>query len=261
MSGSILITGANSSLAIPAVQHLLTTSPGYNAILTVRDVSDADSNTRRLRDTIARHPEAETSVRELNLADLSAVHSFAETLAADITGGRIAPLAAIVCNAYFWNLSSAAEVTSSGYEKTFQVTHLAQAALVLRLLGHFGPAGGRIVLFSSDAHWPGKNSLEKYPPAIPQDLELLVKGPDEEEKNKMGRGFQRYANAKLAVVMWTYALNRYLEKVCPNHFILPPTEVSSSVPRLASPFFFSTKPRPASPLSTPIHCVQPRILR
>jgi len=62
-------------------------------------------------------------------------------------------------------------------------------ALVLRLLGHFGPEGGRVVVFASDAHWFGKNGLEKYPPVIPDDLEQLVKpGPDKPADN-MGRGF------------------------------------------------------------------------
>lgn len=83
-----------------------------------------------------------------------------------------------------------------------------------RLLGSYEPNGGRVLLFSSDAHWPGKNSLEKYPPAIPNDLELLVKPATDETPDNFGRGFRRYAVSKLAVVMWMHALNRYLEKVC-----------------------------------------------
>ncbi|KAL5343839.1 hypothetical protein BJX70DRAFT_393261 [Aspergillus crustosus] len=109
------------------------------------------------------------------------------------------------------------EATVDGYEKTIQVTHIAHAALILRLLNHFDrDSGGRIILFSSDAHWPEKNELEKYPPAIPktESLDTLVEvpGPGEEpQSDHMGRGFQRYANSKLAVVMWMYALNRRLE--------------------------------------------------
>lgn len=104
--------------------------------------------------------------------------------------------------------------TRDGYEKTFQVVHIAHAALVLRLLGTFSSDGGRIVLFSSDAHYPGKNSLEKYPPAIPNNLELLAKPAADDPPDNLGRGFQRYAESKLAVVMWMYTLNRYLETVC-----------------------------------------------
>ena len=117
-------------------------------------------------------------------------------------------------NAYYWKLADEVESITDGYEKTFQVTYMAHATLVLRLLGSFGWSDGRIVLFSSDAHWPGKNSLEKYPPAIPFDLQMLVKPAADEPSDSFGRGFQRYAISKLAVVMWMYVLNHYLEKVC-----------------------------------------------
>ncbi len=219
MAGTVIITGANSSLAIPAVQHLLTNYPDHAVILTVRNASDIDVNTKKLRDTVAQFSNAKTSIRELDLANLSAVHDFASTIAGEIAGGGLPPLISIVCNAYYWNLAGDAEVTGDSYDKSFQVTYLAHVALVLQLLGSFGSDGGRVVLLSSDAHWTGKNALEKYPPAIPNDLELLVKPAPDNPTDNLGRGFQRYAVSKLAVVMWMYALNRYLEKVCiDRHF-------------------------------------------
>lgn len=214
MAGTIIITGANGSLAIPAVQHLLANYPNYALVLTVRNTLDADANTKRLRDLLKQYPDADSSIRELDLTKLSAVHDFATTVAAEIDNGKLPPLASIICNAYYWNLVGHVETTVDGYEKTFQVNYLAHAALVLRLLGSFGPNGGRVVLFSSDAHWPGKNSLEKYPPAIPNDLQQLVKPAADDPPDNFGRGFQRYAVSKLAAVMWMYVLNRYLEKVC-----------------------------------------------
>ena len=69
------------------------------------------------------------------------------------------------------------------------------------------------MLFSSDAHLPGKNGLQKYPPAIPDDIEQLAKPAADDPVDVFGRGFLRYANAKLAIVMWMYALNWALEKV------------------------------------------------
>ncbi|RYP63451.1 hypothetical protein DL769_006949 [Monosporascus sp. CRB-8-3] len=210
MADSILITGANGSLGIHAVDHILREHPNSTAILTVRNTSDADANTKRLRQTIARYPGAKASIHQLDLSSLTAVHEFAGKVAQDIANEVHPPLSAIVANAYYWNLVADPEITGDGYDKTFQVGHIAHVALVLRLLGSFGPNGGRVVLFASDSHWPGKNGLEKYPPTIPGDLELLVKpkaGPD-----KMGLGFQRYANAKLATVSWMYALNRHLQK-------------------------------------------------
>lgn len=214
MAGTIVITAANSSLAIPAVQHLLRHYPDYTTVLTVRDTADTDANTKKLRAAIAEYPSAKTSIHELDLANLSAVHEFVNTIADRVLHGSLPPLASLVCNAYYWNLSGGLETTVDGYEKSFQVIHVAHAALVLRLLGSFGSDGGRVVLFSSDAHWTGKNSLEKYPPAIPDDLELLVKPAADETSDNLGRGFQRYAVSKLAVVMWMYVLNRYLENVC-----------------------------------------------
>ena len=214
MAGTILLTGANGSLAIPAVQHLLSKYPDYAAVLTVRNISDTDINTEKLRRTTSHYPNAKISIRQLDLSDLSAVHTFASTISEEIADGKLPPLASIVCNAYYWNLADDAEVTGDGYDKTIQVNHLAHVALVLRLLGHFEPEGGRVVLLASDAHWSGKNGLEKYPPVIPDDLELLVKPVPDKPANNFGRGFEKYAVSKLAVIMWMYALNRHLEKVC-----------------------------------------------
>ena len=211
MTGLVIFTGANSSMGIPAAHHLLQKYPDYTVVFTVRDATDSDVNTKKLRDTISKHPNAKASVLPLDLTSLSATHDFADTIAARIQSGEYPHLAAIVCNAYYWNLVGDPEFTDDGYDKTFQVSHISHAALVLRLLGNFRDEGGRIVLLSSDSHWPGKNSMEKYPPVIPDDLELLVKPTV--DNDKQGRGYQRYATAKLAITTWMYALNRHLEKV------------------------------------------------
>ena len=214
MAGTVIITAANSSLAIPAVQHLLAEYPDYTAVLTVRNIMDSDINTKNLRAAIAKYPKASVNIYQLDLANLSAVNEFVDNIIRQIANGSLPPLASLVCNAYYWNLVGGVQTTGDGYEKSFQVIHIAHANLVLRLLDSFSPNGGRVVLFSSDAHWPGKNGLEKYPPTIPSDLELLAKPEVDKISDNLGHGFQRYANSKLAVVTWMYALNRYLEKVC-----------------------------------------------
>ena len=56
MAGTVILTEANSSLGLPAVEHLLQKYPQYTTILTVRDASNVDVNTKALRDTIAHHP-------------------------------------------------------------------------------------------------------------------------------------------------------------------------------------------------------------
>lgn len=161
MAGSVLITGANGSLGIHAVDYILRNHADSTAILTVRNTSDADRNTKTLRETIARYPGAKASIHQLDLSSLTAVHEFADKVVQDITNRVYPPLSAIIANAYYWNLVADPEITSDGYDKTFQVGHIAHVALVLRLLGSFGPNGGRVVLFSGDAHWPGQNSCKR----------------------------------------------------------------------------------------------------
>jgi NAD(P)-dependent dehydrogenase (short-subunit alcohol dehydrogenase family) len=211
MGGLVIFTGANSSLAIPAAEHLLQNYPDYTVVFTVRDASDSYPTTKLLRDTMAKYPAAKATITQLDLASLDATHEFADGIVADIQGNKYPSLDAIVCNAYYWNLVGDPELTEDGFDKTFQVTHLSHAALVLKLLPRFGHNGGRVVLLSSDCHWPGKNAMEVYPPVIPDDLDLLVRPTCDDDK--LGRGYQRYAIAKLAVTAWMYALNRRLEKV------------------------------------------------
>ena len=208
--GTVILTGANSSLGIPAVEHLLSTYPDYTAILTVRNASDSDTNTERLRSVIARFPNAKATIHAVDLCSLAVVHEFAGLIIGQISSGKHPPLAAIIANAYYWNLVGDPELTSDGFDKTIEVAHISHSALILRLLGSFGEKG-RIVLLSSDSHWSGKNSMERYPPVIPSNLDELIKPVKDDDKQ--GRGYQRYATAKLAITTWLYPLNRYLQKV------------------------------------------------
>lgn len=219
MEGTVIITGANGSLAIPAVAHLRRRFPKLRTILTVRNAAESDVNTARLRNVIAEVPGAEASIYELDLASLADVHKFADHVIAGIADGTYPALRSIICNAFYWNLATAGGLTEDGYEKTFQINHIANVALVMRLIGSFQPTGGRITFLTAKAHWPGKNPLQTYPPAIPDDLDLLVQVSPGSDHT--GLGFQRYANSKLASLAHMYALNRRLEKVpAPEVYLL-----------------------------------------
>ncbi|TGO10302.1 hypothetical protein BTUL_0139g00290 [Botrytis tulipae] len=170
--GTVLITGANSSLAIPSIEYLLTRYPEYTAVLTVRNASD--ENTQRLRKTLSGFPEDRSTIYTLDLGSLAAVESYSGVIKADITAGRLPPLAAIICNAFIWSISDGLKFTSDNYKSSMAVNHLAHLAMALRLLGSFRSEGGRIVILGSDSHYPGKSGLEKFPPNLPDDLELLV---------------------------------------------------------------------------------------
>lgn len=188
MAGTLILTGANSSLGIPAAEHLLSFYPNYTAIFTVRDASAFDTNTTKLRNTIARSPNAKATVHALDLSSLSAVHAFADQLASEISGGKYPPLAAIIANAYYWNLVGDPELTADSFDQTFEVAHIAHSALILRLIRSFGEKG-RVVLLSSDSHWPGKNLMERYPPVIRSNLDELVNPvSDETSKGVATRG-------------------------------------------------------------------------
>lgn len=213
MAGTILLTGANGSLALAAVRYLLTNYPDYTLLLTVRDSSDKDPNTTTLRELLADHPKTHALIHQLDLGQLVSVAEFARHTAAEVLAKNLPPIASIICNAFFWNLNKPVETTGDGFEKTIQITHLAHVSLVLNLLSSFHPEKGRIVLFSTDGVFPGKNSLEKFPPGIPDDLDSLVHPHADESNDHMAYGFRRYANAKLAVVTWGAELNRRLENV------------------------------------------------
>lgn len=215
MANTIVITGANGSLAMPTIEYLLQHSPASTLVLTVRDASNRDANTRTLRNIIAKHPKAHTSIRELDLAHLAAVHDFSRSIAAEIARGTLPHLSAIVSTAFYWNLVDPVQLSDDGYEKTIQVNYLSHFALILRLISSFQSEGGRIILFTSDGHEPGKNALEKIPPAVSSDLtqlQLLVKPGEDATNDALGHGMYRYANSKLALVMFTHALNRRLQQ-------------------------------------------------
>lgn len=210
MSGLVIFTGANSSLGLHAARYILQKYPRHAVVFTVRDASDSDVNTATLRETIAQFPDVQVSIVGLDLASLSATHEFADKIISGIQEGGYPRIVAIVCNAYYWTLVGAPEPTIDGYDITFQVAHISHSALVLRLLGSFED-NGRVVLLSSDSHCPGKNAMEKYPPVIGDNLDLLVNPAVDDDKE--GRGYQRYATAKLALTTWMHALNHHLEKV------------------------------------------------
>ncbi|KAI2466236.1 hypothetical protein F4781DRAFT_406384 [Annulohypoxylon bovei var. microspora] len=210
MAGTVIFTGANSSLGIPAISHLLENYLEHTLVLTVRDPSGADVNTNRLRDVISQYPRAKASIHQLDLASLSSVHNWAQNIARDIEDNKYPPIKAIICAAYRWNFVRDPQPTADGLDETLQISHVSHVALILRLIGKFSPGGGRILLFSSDTHAPGGSVGERYPPGIPQDLSLLAKPIVYEDR--FGRGFQNYANVKLVITCWMYALNRYLQK-------------------------------------------------
>ncbi|KAF4464936.1 dehydrogenase reductase [Fusarium albosuccineum] len=212
MTGTVIITGANGSLALGFVDHLLSTYPSYTLLATVRNPSQAsDANTAKLAKIISSKNTSSAHIEALDLASLASVRSFAETTAKRIATGEIPPISALVCNAMTWSLSEQL-YTPDGMERTFQVGHLSQYLLVLKLLGSMAK-DGRVVLLGSTAHYTDRpNPLAKLIAEFPEDVNLLIKPTPDEPGQEHDRGFQRYGTTKLANVMLMHDLNEKLQK-------------------------------------------------
>jgi NAD(P)-dependent dehydrogenase (short-subunit alcohol dehydrogenase family) len=122
-------------------------------------------------------------------------------------------ISTIVCNAFAWTISNGLQFTGDGYELSFQVNYLSHFALILQLLRSIDKQNGRIMVLSSDTHYPGKSSLEQFSPMFPADIEKLAKPVKDAPGEEVGRGYARYGLSKLYVVMFAYELTRKLREV------------------------------------------------
>jgi NAD(P)-dependent dehydrogenase (short-subunit alcohol dehydrogenase family) len=215
MTSSVLLTGANGSLAIPTVKYLLDVYSTFTLILTVRDDTERDQNTVELRRLVAQRPGTAVIIRKIDLASLKQVRVFCDSLRSEIEHGKLPRLAAIICNAMSWRLSAGPAYSEDGYETSMAINHLAHFSLSLRLLSVMDAQHGRIVFLGSKAHWPLRAGFSKgFPTHIPDNLDLLVHPEPDKKEEEMGRGFQRYGTSKLVPVMVMYELNRRIKQVC-----------------------------------------------
>ncbi|KAL2808896.1 hypothetical protein BJX63DRAFT_439088 [Aspergillus granulosus] len=214
MTGTVLLTGANGTLALGFVEALLAQHPQYTLVATVRNASpEKDPNTAQLMQLIAKHPRADVHVETLDLGSMAGVRSYAEKLAARVSSKELPRISAIVCNAATWSLEAGQRSTSDGYEASFQVNHLAQYLLVMKLLGSMNTTSGRIVMLSSMLHYPEKrNPLSSLVARIPENMEEILKPGPDPAGLVHDRGIQRYGTSKLANVIFTEDLNRRLQQ-------------------------------------------------
>ena len=190
MTGTVLITGSNGSLALPAVKYLLKAYSSFNLVLTVRDDSEEDVNSTKLRFLVDQHPDVQVSIRQLDLSSLENVRKFSKALLLEIESKKLPLIRTIICNAMTWNLAGGPQYSKDGYEMSIAVNHLAHFSLSCELLSAMDPVHGRIIFSGSGAHWPEKASLSKgYPTQVPKNLELLVHPKADKEVEEMGRGF------------------------------------------------------------------------
>ena len=215
MGDTVVITGANGSLALGFVDSFLARYPQHTLIATVRNPSpEKDHNTAKLMQLISEHSSSKVLIETLDLGSLASVRLFAEKLNNRISSRELPRISAIVCNAATLSLEAGQKFTSDGYEATFQVCHLSHYLLVLKLLESMNFASGRIVMLGSITHYPEKpNPLSSLRAGIPENTEDLVKPSPDLLSLVHDRGFQRYGTAKLANVIFAEDLNKRLQMV------------------------------------------------
>jgi NAD(P)-dependent dehydrogenase (short-subunit alcohol dehydrogenase family) len=216
MSGSIIITGATGSLAIEAVQQFLT-HPSITVVGTVRNATKSPKSAHllRLEQIAGQYPMGKLLIKSVDLNSLSEVRAFADEIAGLVESKQLPPISAIICNAFTWSLGGQ-NFSNDHYESTFQVNHLAHFSLVLKILRNMDHDSGRIVMLSSEVHDPEvRIPLSKLGAELPSDenLDLLVKPGPDEAGTEHDMGWRRYANSKLANVMFMQSLNRRLQQV------------------------------------------------
>ena len=178
---TVVVTGANSGIGFEATRAFA--RKGATVIMACRNMERAGE---AREDILEDFGEADLRVRELDLADLSTVRSFAEEIRANHD-----EIDVLCNNAGIMGIPR--EETEDGFEKQMGVNHLGHFALTGLLLDLVENAGGRIVTQSSGLHRQADIDFD--------DLML------EEEYD----AWRSYANSKLANLLFAYQLDLELK--------------------------------------------------
>lgn len=212
MTKRMLITGGGRGLGRVTAEKLA--ALGHHVLLVARTPSAARSAVEEIR---RRHPEALVEPRAVELSSLSEVRRFA---AGEADRGE--PLDVLIHIAGVMQTSRTRRVTVDGYEETLAVNVLAPFVLTSLLLPALARApSARVLTVSSRLHMPGSRGS---PVDFDFDDPQLERGYDPD---------RAYKNSKLAVLWFTYELQRRLEgspvdanSVCPG--FVPVTAAAST---------------------------------
>jgi len=196
---TILITGASAGLGRETAVRLA--AAGHRILLVVRDPVKGQQVVADLR---ARQLDTGSEAIICDLADLGSVRSLAGQLIA-----HKEPIDTVICNAGVQIVNGPAR-SADGYELTFAVNHLAHFLLVTELLDHLRRPS-RVIMIGSGVHLGPSRSFGFPAPewAEPRQLALADQLTDQSGVPTSGRvGRVRYANSKLANIMFAYELAR-----------------------------------------------------
>jgi retinol dehydrogenase-12 len=198
-----LITGGNSGIGFATVTRLATL--GYHVILAARNLEASKAAISRL---LATQPNAILESIPLDLASFASIRQCVDTFHA-----KGYPLHLLINHAGAVIYGKQASFTPDGFEKTFQTNYLGHFLLTQLLLEDLkSSAPARIINVTSQLHIPGYGGGP---------------GPDFDYENLKGEKYYQpqvfYKNSKLAIVWFTYELQRRLggsgvtaNTVCPG---------------------------------------------
>jgi NAD(P)-dependent dehydrogenase (short-subunit alcohol dehydrogenase family) len=212
MTKRVLLTGGGRGLGRVTAEKLA--ALGHHVVLLARTPPAARSAVEEIR---RRHPEAVVEPRAVDLSSLGEVRAFAAREAE-----RGAPLDVLFHIAGVMPTSPTRSVTVDGYEETLAVNVLAPFLLTALLLPALARArSARVVTVGSRLHLPGSRG---------EPVDFDFDDPQLEHGYNPDRA---YKNSKLAVLWFTYELQRRLEgsrisanSVCPG--FVPATAAAST---------------------------------
>jgi NAD(P)-dependent dehydrogenase (short-subunit alcohol dehydrogenase family) len=176
MKAKTIVTGATGSMGAAAVEALA--RQGIPVIMACRNLAKAEVVRS---DVLSRVPDADLEIRQLNLASLASVRSFAESVAK----GEVAALfnnAGVISKGY--------SVTEDGFENTFAVNYFGPWLLTQLLMPKFADDSRIVNMISLTC---------RYVPLEEQTLH-----PAENDFHQL----QTYASSKRAFLSFTMELAR-----------------------------------------------------
>jgi retinol dehydrogenase-12 len=209
---TVLITGGGRGLGRVTAEQLAVL--GHRVILVARTSPAAEAASDEIR---RRHPHVQVETRSVDLSALSRVRDFANSELE-----RAGPMDVLFHVAGVMQTSPSRRVTTDGYEETLAVNVLAPFLMTALLLPALEQSpSARIVTVSSRLHLPGSRGR-------PVDFDF--------DDPQLERGYhpdRAYKNSKLAVLWFTYELQRRLagrritvNAVCPG--FVPATAAAST---------------------------------
>lgn len=194
-TGTVIVTGGTLGLGYECALQIAQQCPHYQVLIASRSNKDNAAVSINQKTGLSN-----VEYLTLDLSSLAKVRSFA----ADYEKRAYPPIKALVLNAGLQILDL--DYTEDKIESTFAINHVGHA-LLFYLLSPYLADEARIILVASGTHDPAQKS--GLPDAIYNSAEELAQPTKETEKYA---GRQRYATSKLCNVMWTYALQRRLER-------------------------------------------------